>query len=65
MERVRPAVKTARSVPYGQASHSETGENKLFDFLAAKTDHNAAKLQFCVYGYNGTNQMRGEYEQIA
>ena len=23
-----------------------------------------AKLQICVYGYNQTNQMRGEYEQI-
>ncbi|GAA5343350.1 MAG: hypothetical protein canaca05_08500 [Anaerolineaceae bacterium] len=37
---------------------------KLFDFLAAKTDHVAAKLQFYVYGYNDANQMRGEYEQI-
>ena len=99
----RPSVKTSRSVPYGQATHSETGKNdeessendkagletgenkktrflqgtlrvgctlgrpartELFDFLAAKTDHVAAKLQFYVYGYNDANQMRGEYEQI-
>jgi ABC-type cobalt transport system substrate-binding protein len=38
--------------------------SELFDFLAAKTDHVAAKLQFYVYGYNDANQMRGEYEQI-